>query len=163
MATPISRNDLRETLLPQKLKSPTGFASADVRQDGSPGVRLDHPKRISWFWADVSFENDLCSWVVIGTRRFALRHPAHYGYVLVLGDVTDGARTLKAAPADYVSPQRDGRDLVENLRHSLRRHEASLIFLMNERLRRFDYHLTGQVIGAVLHRETNSGTDLETL
>ena len=69
------------------------------------------PSGFSWFRTGVPFKSDLCSRVVVGTRRFTRGHPTHYGYVIVVCDITNAAGILKAAPDDYVSPARDGRDL----------------------------------------------------
>jgi hypothetical protein len=66
---------------------------------------------------------------------------AHYKNVLIVSHVNLAASAHINHCIGLFCSHGDGRDLFQNLRRTIGRHEPSLFFLMNERLRRLYHYL----------------------
>src|SRR6267142_5384969 len=100
-------------------------------------LRPGHREQSLWFWADFSLKGDCYAHVLVVTRRVTTGvRCAHYKYVFIVSHADRDASGKINTRVDFFSPRGDGRDLFQNLRRTLGRHEPSLLFLMNERLRR---------------------------
>jgi|SRR5580658_25415 hypothetical protein len=132
---------------------------------GSVGSLFTLGSRIeetSSLWAAVPVEGDRGAHLSFRHQGQAVVRRTSNRYVFILSDFRFVAAHHRSGAANLLASRVHGRNLFQNFRDRLRRHEGNIFLRIDERLGRFNQYLAGQMVRTVLNCETNAGPRYET-